>query len=380
MSEKATATQAVWRKRHGALVGSALILVVLPVALVAGYLWVIATPQFASTAGFTVRQEEGASAGDFAGGLAKFVGGGSAGGDADILYEFIQSQQIVKRVDERLDLKRMFASTGRFDPLYSLSTDATIEEMLSYWRRAVRISYDQNTGLIELLTLAFTPEDAKRLSQTVIEEGELMINELNQAAREDFTKFAEIELRASEDRLRTARRDLMEYRSRTHIVDPLIDLQGRMGVLSGLQAQLTDAIIEYDLLLGTAAESDPRLKQAKGRIDVIRDRIVLEREDLVKGRSNGQLENYPVLISEFEELAINQRFAEQSYTAALSALDVSRSEANRQTRYLATYVKPTIAQSAEYPKKLSILGLTALFMTLIWAIAALVYYSLRDRR
>ena len=77
---------------------------------------------------------------------------------------------------------------------------------------------------------------------------------------------------------------------------------------------------------------------------------------------------------------MDREFAEQSYTAALSAFDGAQAEAQRQSRYLAAYIKPTLAEEAEYPQRAMLLGLTALFLTLLWSILALIYYSLRDRR
>ena len=60
-------------------------------------------------------------------------------------------------------------------------------------------------------------------------------------------------------------------------------------------------------------------------------------------------------------------------------LEVAREDAARQSRYLATYVKPTLAQNAEYPKRWILAGLAGLFLLLIWSILALIYYSIRDR-
>ena len=74
-----------------------------------------------------------------------------------------------------------------------------------------------------------------------------------------------------------------------------------------------------------------------------------------------------------------REYAEQAYRAALTALEVARDDATRQSRYLATYIKPTLAQDSEYPKRYVLAPLAALFLLLIWSIVALIYYSIRDR-
>jgi len=85
------------------------------------------------------------------------------------------------------------------------------------------------------------------------------------------------------------------------------------------------------------------------------------------------------LIAEYEGLTVDREFAEENYRAALAAVDLARANASRQSRYLATYIAPTVAETSEYPRRGLILGLAALFLTLGWSVMALVYYSVRDR-
>jgi capsular polysaccharide transport system permease protein len=85
-------------------------------------------------------------------------------------------------------------------------------------------------------------------------------------------------------------------------------------------------------------------------------------------------------VSEYERLQVDREFAEQAYVAALAAYDTALAEARRQSRYLAPYVRPTLAESSQFPERLTLLALVALFLTTGWAIAVLIYYSLRDRR
>jgi capsular polysaccharide transport system permease protein len=153
-----------------------------------------------------------------------------------------------------------------------------------------------------------------------------------------------------------------------------------MGLLNTLHNQLATALIEYDLISGTAAPDDPRLVQANRRIQVIEARIGQERQKFgVAGDGPGST-NYAVTVAEFERLNVDREFAERAYAASLSAYDGARAEANRQSRYLAAYIRPTIAEKSEFPQRELLIGLVALFTFLGWSILALIYYSLRDRR
>jgi capsular polysaccharide transport system permease protein len=373
------AEPARFRRRHMGLVWSFVILVLLPIFVTAAYLWGVAQDQYASTVAFTVRREDNTS-GALLGGLAQLTGGGGMS-EADILYEFIQSQEIVSAIDERVGLGAVYSVHWPSDPVFALWPDARIEELHDYWGRMVRISYDQSTRLIALRVLAFTPEDAQRIAGEIVAESQRMINDLNNQAREDVMRYANSDLDQALARLKDAREALSLFRTRTRIVDPAADLQGRMGVLNNLQQQLAEALIENDLVLGSTQESDPRRNQTARRIQVIRDRIAAERQTFASAEGSGEAdENYPELIAEFERLTVDLQFAEEAYRTALAAVDLARANASRQSLYLAPYIRPTLPQTAEFPQRLVLTGLVSIFLGLIWAIGSLVFYSIRDRR
>tara|TARA_R110002094_G_scaffold2688_7_gene10551 strand:- start:4634 stop:5722 length:1089 start_codon:yes stop_codon:yes gene_type:complete len=359
---------------------SLLIVVVIPLTAVVVYLWVVAEDQYSSLTGFTVRQEEGGGASELLGGLASLAGA-SGSSDGDILYEFILSQALIQDVDDNVGLRAHYASYWGSDPIFALEPDASIEDLESYWSRIVRVSYDQGSGLMEMRVLAFTPEKAREIATETLRLSQNMINALNEQARDDAMRYARIDLEEAVARLKTAREALTTFRSTNQIVDPDSDIQGRMGVMNNLQQQLAQALIELDLLAGTTNVGDPRLRQGERLIEVIRQRIAGEREQLSSSgtHAGGAGDDYPRLIAEYEGLVVDREFAEENYRAALAALVLARANATRQSRYLATYIAPTLAQTSEYPRYSVIIGLTALFLTLGWAVMALVYYSIRDR-
>ncbi|WP_413871108.1 sugar transporter [Albidovulum sp.] len=377
------ADEAVMRRRHWGLLVSFLLGVVLPVVASALYLLFVSADQYASTVGFAVRREEGSeAAAGLIGGLAQFAGTGG-NSESDILYEFIQSQEMVEAIDARLDLRKLFSVHWPDDPVFAFNPSGTVEDLVSYWQRMVRVSYDQSTRLIELRVLAFAPEDARRLAAEILSESQKKINDLNAAARQDVMRYSTADLEVALERLKASREAMTEFRTRTQIVDPQSDIQGRMGVLSTLQQQLAEALIDNDLLLlQTENADDPRVAQAQRRIDVIRERIAAERKTLATASNEiGEVgEDYPKLIAEYESLMVDRQYAEESYRLALAAVDLARAEASRQSLYLAPFIRPTLPQTSEYPQRFVLAGLAALFLALAWAILALVYYSVRDRR
>ncbi|MEM8617245.1 MAG: sugar transporter [Pseudomonadota bacterium] len=368
------------RGRHWGLIVSFVLFVVAPAAVTAWYLWEVAEDQFHSIAAFTVRQDEGQGASDLIGGLAALAGG-NTGGDSEILYEFIQSQALIERIDADLDIRGHYSALYDADPVFALKPDASIEDLVSYWSRVVRVIHEQGAGLLEVEVRAFDAPTARAIATQIVSYSQDMINDLNIQAREDAMQFARDDLDQAVARLSAARAALTEFRSRTQIVDPVADIQGRMGVMNNLQQQLAEALIEFDLLTENANNAnDPRIAQGQLLIDVIRERIAREREALANGDENTiSGDDYPQLIAEFEALVVEREFTEENYRAALAAMEVARADIIRQSRYLATYVPPTLAETPEYPQREVLLGLVTLFAFLSWAVGCLIIYSIRDR-
>ncbi|MBY6140989.1 sugar transporter [Leisingera daeponensis] len=368
------------KRRHWGLIASFALLVLAPLAAAVFYLFAIAEDQYASTAGFTVRSQDSTGANDLLGGLASFTGNSTAS-DSDILYEFIQSQEMVAAVEARTGLSTHFASRWPGDWVFALWPGASLEDLTWYWQRVVRIAYDSGSGLTEVQVTAFDAQMAQAITRAIVEESQTRINALNEQARTDAMRYAEADLAEALERLKAAREALTRFRTRTRIVDPEADIQARMGVMNNLQQQLAEALIEYDLLAGTVPAGDVRLNKAQQKIEVIRGRIDIERQTFASSNTDtgGVGEDYPTLISEFERLTVDREFAEETYRAALAALELARDEAARQSRYLATYITPTLATEAEYPRRYVLSALTGLFLLLVWAIGALIFYSVRDR-
>lgn len=368
------------QRRHAMLVLSFVVMVLVPILVSAWYLWTRAQDQYASYVGFSVRTEEVGSAIELLGGITELSGSSSS--DTDILYKFLQGQELVATVDAALDLRTIWSRADpEVDPVFAYVPPGTIEDLVAHWSRKVAIYYDSGSGLLDLRVLAFEPSEAQAIAQMIFAESSAMINELSALAREDAISYARDELEQALERLRSARLGLNDFRNRTQIVDPTIDTQGQMGLLNTLQAQLADALIEVDLLRETTRDSDPRITQGELRIAVIERRIDDERRKLgLGGGVSGDGSVFADLVGEYESLVVDLEFAQQSYIAALATYDAARNEARRQSRYLAAHVRPTLAEKAEYPQRQLTLALIGLFSFLAWAIASLVAYSLRDRR
>lgn len=362
------------RARHTMIILSFLIFVMAPTVATGVYLWAVAVDQYVSKVGFSVRREDTNSPLEILGGLTSLSDSSSS--DTDILYEFIQSQKLVQDMDRDVGLRASWTVPSR-DVVFALKQGASIEELLAYWNRMVRISYGAGSGLIEVEVLAFSAQDATKIAQALLEKSSDMINQLSDIARQDSIRYARAELDEAVERLKESRAVVTQFRNENQLVNPEMDLQTQAGLLANLQGQQAQVLIEIDLLSETVNASDPRLEQARRRLRVIETRIEAERQKLGSGSTGTAFAD---LVGEYERLAVDREFAEKSYVSALATYDGALAESRRKSRYLAAYMQPTEAETAQYPKRMTLLLLVSMFIFLIWAVLVLVVYSVKDRR
>jgi capsular polysaccharide transport system permease protein len=351
------------RNRHLRVVLGFLGMVALPSLLAGVYLYLRAADQYVSTLGFVVRSESAPSGADLLGGMTGLsaLSGGSSS-DTDILYEYLQSQTLVGAIDDQLDLKKRWGGPHKRDPIFAYNPDGLIEDLHSYWPRMVRVIYDSGSGLITLNVHAFGPQSAQDITRAIERESSRMINDLMEIARGDRISHAQAELTRAEVRLTGARGALTMFRARNNMVDPLQDLQGEIGVIHQLKTQLAEEMIGLDMLRGqqsTAADAtqttgqtrrktkvtDARIIQGENRVAIIENRIAAERRKF-GADADGVGRDYATLTGDYERLAAGRDMAQASHMTALAAYDVVRAEAQRQSRYLAAYTAPTLAQSS----------------------------------
>lgn len=364
-------------RRHRVLLASLFLLVILPSTLWAAYLWTRAADQYVSTVGFSVRREEATPAIDMLGGIFGRSSSGTAS-DTDILYEFIRSPDLVQRTDRTLDIRQMFSRHWPRDFVFAFDPDGTIEDLTDYWRRQVRIYYDESSGIITVRVRAFTPQDAQAIARTVFTESERVVNGLSEQARLDATRLAEAELEKTRIVLTEARQAMTAFRVRTRIVDPTVDIGAQMTVMTALQSQLAEAQVALDTLRQNARAGDHRVTQAELRIESLRNQIEQERDKF--GGHSPQGANYAEMMADYERLRVDLEFAEGSYHAARVAYESTLQAAIRQTRYLAAHITPTLAERSQEPSRPWLLALGAGLAFLLWSIMILIYYSVRDRR
>ena len=123
----------------------------------------------------------------------------------------------------------LFSKPAR-DPVFAYDATGTIEDLQAYWHRAVRITYDTSTELIEVrVSRLHARRRTEPLQQASSRKARFWWMSLSAIAQEDTIAFAKDELARAVERLKVAREAMTAFRSRTQIVDPTADFRGKWG-------------------------------------------------------------------------------------------------------------------------------------------------------
>lgn len=363
----------------GALLSFVLI-VLAPTAVALWYLETRAADRFSSRAAFSIRSNDATPALEIFGAVTQ-LGGSSTATDGQILYDFIQSQQVVEQIRAPVDLDRIWNTAPR-DLLFALGDSQPIEEVHEHWDRMVDVSLDTATGILSLETRAFSPEDALKIADAILTASGDLVNQLSVGARNDAVRFAEAERETAEARLREIRARLRSFRDLEQEVDPTQNAKAALGLVATLEEERARTQVRLDQFSGVLDDQAPRVTALKRRITTLDQRIAQERTRLGSGDSqaDGTERALSDIVGDYEELLVDREFAEQTYRLALATYEQAQAEARRQHRHLAVHVRPTLSERAEHPDKPIWILTILLGGFAAWAVLMLLVGNLRERR
>ena len=368
------------RRRHWLVALTFFLAVLMPTMMAATYLTWTAADRFGSRVSFSIRSNQTAAPLEILGAVTQ-LGNSSVLTDGQVLYDFIQSQQIIETVSAQLPLEAYYNRTPR-DWVFSLGEDQPVENLIDYWNRMVDVSLDPVTGILNIEARAFAPSEAQAIAAAILAASADLVNRLADTAREDAVRYAAVELAENEERLRTVRIKLRKFRDIEQEVDPSQNAHIAIGLVAGLEEELSQARVQLDLLSRALDDTAPRIVLLRRQIESLEARINAERTRLGSGLALGDdgTRSLSEVVGEFEELVVDREFAEQSYTLALATYQQAEAEARRRHRYLAAHIEPTLSQEPEYPDRPLLVAAVFLLALAGWSILVLAGYNIRDRR
>lgn len=362
----------------GALRLSFLVCVILPTLIAAVYLGLFASQQYASEARFAIRTAEHGRLPSMLEGLSALsslgAGGRSTTQDAFMVTDYIHSRTLIEDVGGRTLMEQLYARSD-VDWWSRLRKARTIEKIWKYWRTKVTATIDTPSGIITLETIAFTPEDAHRLAQLIVDRSETLVNDISQRSRRDTLARAESELDLARERVRKAREALLAFRNANKSIDPVANAVSIGETIRSLMQQKSKLENDRASLVGAVSEESPVKRQLDARITNLDSQIAGLQEQLTTQSQNPAISGE---IASYEALQLETQFAEKLYAVNQAAYEQARVEQERQQLYLATIVKPTMPQEASYPRLKADSAVVFVVCFVLWSMASLLIAAIRD--
>jgi capsular polysaccharide transport system permease protein len=228
----------------------------------------------------------------------------------------------------------MFWKKDRFENLYL------------YYRGKIDTKIDSETSLAVLDVRAFSPSDAQQINAALLDLSEALVNRLNERARGKAIAEAEQRVARAQDRVRSARLALGQYRNNQELIDPLKQAGNVLAISDKLISEQAALQAQLDLMVSVAPRN-PSIPALRGRIAAIGNAIAGQ-----NGRAVGNRSALSSKMGGYDNLVLEQEFASQNLTAASASLEQARAEAQRQQFYLERVVEPDSPDLSRYPQRL----------------------------
>lgn len=353
--------------------------VLLPTAVVALYMFGIASDQYTASAQFAVRGNvepmEHASLGQFTALIQKHNSQ-----DGYIVRDYIQSQAMVEELEKSIHISKMFSRPeadfwARFDP------KEPIEELTKYWRKQTSADIDAISGVIRLNVRAFTPEDAVTIAREVVARAEVLINDISKRAQADMVAQAKADAATAEERLRKAHLALQSFRNKWGLIDPVKTAEGTLMTLTLLRKEKIK--LEGDLQVLRSSNLDERsrsIQTAAAQLTAIDQQMkILQDEMTSSGPADGQ-QNLTEALLAYEGLTVERTIAEKLEESAHMLYDRARISASKQQIFLATFERPVVPTESLYPERARTVFVMLFCFTVLWSSFTLVKAGIRDQR
>ena len=353
-----------------------LLLVVLPTLLAGLYLTAFAAPQYESEARFLIRARGGSGAAP-SGALGEMLGAAgfkASAEDALAVRDFLQSRDALRGLEGTVDPVAIWRrpEADRLARLWE--EEPPIERLLRYYRRMVDITYDSSSGSLALKVRAFRPEDARALAEALLGQSEGLVNKLSERARGDTLRVAREEVAIAEQRVLASRDALTAFRVREGAVDPGREAEASLANLARLEGALTEARAEFREKSAYLRPDNPLLRNVQNRVTALERQAVAEREKMT---ASGR-QALPAQIAGYDRLMLEREFADKQLASATASLEQARIEAQRQQLFVSRVVQPDLAEYAEYPRVLFLLGSLFGVLCVVYAIGWLLLAGMRE--
>ncbi|EER46673.1 capsule polysaccharide export inner-membrane protein [Actinobacillus minor NM305] len=349
--------------------------VILPTAFSTVYFGVVASDIYISESSFVVRSPKNQSSLTGFGALLQGSGFSRSQDDSYTVQEYMRSRTALEQLQQELPVKSFYDSQGDILSRFNgFKLNDSQEAFFRYFKDRLSIDLDSVSGIATLRVRAFKPEEGQQINQKLLSLGEELINRLNERARKDTLEYAEQAVEDAEKNVNDTAEALSKYR----IKNKIFDLPAQSGVQLSLISTLKSELIRVETQLAqlvSITPDNPQVPALEMRQKSLRKEIEQQSKNL-----SGSNNSIATQTSEYQRLVLANELAQQQLTAAMTSLQNTRGEADRQQLYLEVINKPSQPDWALEPHRLYNILATFIIGLMLYGVLSLLIASIREHK
>lgn len=360
-----------FKKFHPLLV----VTVIVPTLLAILYFGVFASDVYISESRFIVRGPDKPAATGL-GVLLKSTGFANAGDEIYAAHDYVLSRDALRALNRKGAFLRAYAapSISVFDRFAPLGIGNTFENLYKYYGKKVEVSQDTTSSIVALTVRAFTPQDAQRFNEQLLEMAEATVNKLNERGQQDLIRFAEREVADTKNRSQAAALALSAYRNAAGVIDPEKQASVQIQMISKLQDELIATRTQLRELRAIAPQN-PQIESLTTRAAG----IASEMEGQLRNVAGGST-SLSSRAARYQRLWLESQFADKQLASAMASLEDARNEARRKQAYVERIVQPNFADEPLEPRRLRGILSTLILGLAAWGIISLLLAGMLEHR
>lgn len=348
-------------------------LVLLASILVVGYYTVIASPRYATSTQFVVK-EAGTNETALMG-IAALGTTSSSMRDALIIKEYVESREMAVALDKAIGLKAHYQN-HEWDTLSRLSASATVEDYVDFYQKHISVRHDELSDIVHIEVQAFTPEYSLLLGQTLLEQSEQFINSLGDKMAKEQLAYAQKEVERLYTNMKNQQQQLVHFQNNNELYSPEEQGSALLTAIGNLQGQIITAQAKLKEMLAVMRDDAAEVKSQRILIKSLQQQL---NEEQGKLTSDDQ-KSLNQITANFQEIKLNTELATGLYQAGLSSMEVVRADAYRKLKHLLIVQHPAQPETDQYPRRIYNIFTWFVSLLLVYLLGRLIWAIVKEHK
>lgn len=301
--------------------------------------------------------------------------GGSSHQDMLLIQDYLQSWDLLSTLDRELDLKGHYQS-HQADFFSRLSGDASREDFIEYYRKHLTLHLDDLSGVLTIELQTFDPDYSQRVVTLMLKESEQFINRLGHKMALDQLAFVEKEADRAYQRVQAEKNKVLAFQNSHQLLSPESTSSAQVGVINQIEAELVRQQTELKRLKSYMISTAPQVVAVETSVNALNKQLQQEQGKLTGVDKDAMNE----ITASYQEVQARASLAADFYKTSLISLEQARVEAYRKIKHLLVISQPTLADKAEYPRRLYNLATVGVLLCLFYGLVVMGLATLREHQ